>query len=332
MKTKRIALIIINYNGERIRYKNKSILLSCIESFSHMNYPDYRIIVVDNGSSDNSREVARRCKVDFVPIKKSPYNISYSIATNVGIRYAQKKYNPDYFVIMNDDLLTKDNEILNKFVAAVEKERAGVAGCKFLFPDGRIQNAAFERTTHPVSRGIAEQDRGQYGKTEEVFSVIGVFMLITKDTLKKVGLFDERLFGYEDIDYCVRAREAGFKVLYIGSVRITHLAGFTHSSTVNQKSGSKSETAKVRCYYAFRSMGYFLKKYPDLFSTSEKISGILFFFGSFLFTMTGKDNNKSIFNLRLAKPASYISVMIDGIIDGFSLSKNSEILNPEYLP
>lgn len=332
MKAKRIALIIINYNGERIKYKDKGILLSCIESFSKMDYPDYKIIVVDNGSTDDSESVAKKCGADFVKIKKSPYNISYSIATNVGIRYARKKYNPDYFIIMNDDLLTNDKEILNKFVAAVEKEGAGVAGCKLLYPDGRIQNAAFERKTLPVSRGIAEQDKGQYGKTEEVFSVIGVFMLITKEALKKVGFWDELLFGYEDVDYCIRAREAGFKVLYIGGVKITHLAGFTHSNTIKQKSSSGNETGRIRCYYAFRSMGYFLKKYSYLFSLWEKVSGIVYFSGSFLFTVTDKENRRSIFNLRPIKPISYLFTIPSGIVDGLALDEKSEILNKNYLP
>ncbi len=217
---KRVVIIILNWNG-------KELLKDCLSSlFRLTNYPDYKVIVVDNGSTDDSIEFVKKNfhQVDVLALDK---NYGYPKGNNVGIKYALEKYNPEYVLLLNNDTQIIQNNWLELLVESSEKYNAGIVGCKLIYPNRKIQHAGINISFLSEHIGRFEDEK-KYSFIKYMNAVTFACVLIKKEVIEKVGLLDEIFFaGHEDLDYCFKARKNGFKILYNGKVTLIHKESIT---------------------------------------------------------------------------------------------------------
>ncbi|MDE1865233.1 MAG: glycosyltransferase family 2 protein [Candidatus Micrarchaeota archaeon] len=258
-KSPLVVIMMPNQNSASLAYKGKSIMMSCLESLKKTRYENYRVVVADNGSSDNSRQMASRFKgVEFLVKKTREEYGGIPRTNNFAIRYIVRRYKPEYIMMFNTDMIVKDPLWLQRIVDLAESdEDIGLVGCKLLYPNGRIQHAGIITSSFPVNVGRGEPDRGQYDYIKEVDGVTAALVLIRTSMLRKVALFDELFYnGFDDTDFCLRVREAGYRIMYIGKSSIIHLEGFASGQSLNQSMRDKSfyghQTAYA--YYIYKNL------------------------------------------------------------------------------
>jgi GT2 family glycosyltransferase len=242
-----VGIIILNWNQE----KDTS---DCLSSLAKIDYPNYEVILVDNGSTDGSPD---RIKAKFpeITLIKNGVNLGFAEGNNVGIRHLLSK--PfDYALLLNNDTVVEPN-FLSGLVNAAEREKeAGILGPKiyyfddpnkFWFAGGFISRL----TGRPYHRGLNRIDSGQYDDIAEVDFITGCAMLIRRDVLEKLkGLDPDYFNSYEDADFSLRARALGYKLLYVPGSRIKHKFA--------QAMGGKFSPFYI--YYRVRNSLIFLRK------------------------------------------------------------------------
>jgi len=201
------SVIIVNWNG-------KIYLKDCLLSVLDQTYPDYEVILVDNGSTDGSVAFIEK---DFPEIHliRLDRNYGFAKANNIGIEKALKDKRTEYVALLNNDAYV-DRRWLEELVACAEKsENAGMVASKILFAGLNTINSIgtiILKDGSPAHLGGKETDRGQYDLTEETFAPCAAAALYTRRMLEDVGFFDEDFFAYmEDVDLGWRARLAGWR-------------------------------------------------------------------------------------------------------------------------
>jgi len=215
-----VSVIVLNYNG-------KDVLEECIIALLNSNYPKMEVIVVDNGSTDESYMIAKKYEPQ-VKLIRSLRNLGYSAGNNLGIRVAKG----EYIFLVNNDAIIHTDCICELVKVASSDPRIGILGCKVYYKGTRIIQHAGGKldlsATYLPHIGIFEEDYGQYGENSDVDYVAGVAMMIKREVIDKIGLLDECYFAYwEDVDYCFRARKAGFRIVYVPKAIVEHFEGFS---------------------------------------------------------------------------------------------------------
>ncbi len=209
-----VSIIILNYNGEKF-------LENCLESIFKETKVDFEVIVVDNDSPDKSGEKFSKkyktCK--FILNKK---NIGVSEGLNIGIRNA----NGEFIVLLNNDLIVTP-KWLDYLFDAYEEKGSGLYQPKFLkMRDRSIIDSAGNLISifgFGFSREKGRKDHLQYNEIEEIGFAAGTCLFCSKEIFDKVGLFDEKLFAYnEDLDLGWRARLLNYKSYYVPKSIVYH--------------------------------------------------------------------------------------------------------------
>lgn len=214
-----VYVIILNWNGEEDT-------LQCLRSLQEMDYPRYHALVVDNASEDGSPE-AIRAAFPAVELLVNPRNLGFAAGNNEGIRHALQR-GADYVFLLNNDTLV-ERTVLAELVRACQADpQVGLASPKVCYLDRPrvIYYAGARRGWLPLLPrliGTGEEDHGQYPQVQEVDYVWGQAMFIRRGALERVGLLDPRFFMYyEDIDYCLRAKQAGYKIVCVPAAAVWH--------------------------------------------------------------------------------------------------------------
>ena len=210
----RASVIIVVWNGEQY-------LAKCLEAVISQKSLDDEVIVVDNGSLDNSVSIAR--KYPEVKIIETGRNLGFAGGVNAGIEVAQGQF----LVLLNQDTVMHPGW-LNALIEAFNEEHTGIVGCKLLYPDGRIQHAGgliYWPLGLPDHFGYGQPDDGRWDKPRPVDYVTGAALGIRRSVVEQIGPFDEGFWPgyYEEVEYCFRARQAGWEVVYIPQCVGTHL-------------------------------------------------------------------------------------------------------------
>lgn len=249
----KVVIVILNWNGWRDT-------VECLESLARLDYPSFDIVVVDNASTDKSIEKIGEA-FPCVPILRNRHNLGFAEGNNVGIEYVMKR-GADYVLLLNNDTVV-DVHFLTELVSAIDNDaKIGVIGAKIYFYNqpNRLWFAGPKRTWfygRPMElghRGFGEIDHGQYDEIREVGFVTGCAMLLKRELLETIGMFDPDYFAYfEDADLCVRARKAGFKLLYVPQARVWHKAASSAMSIATYSPRS--------LYFGTRNRLLFMKKH-----------------------------------------------------------------------
>jgi len=209
----KVAVIILNWNG-------KEDTLECLESVLQIEYVNFDVIVVDNGSNDGSVKAIQN-KFSEVNVLETGKNLGYAGGNNFGIRYALKK-GADFILILNNDVVV-DSQLINEFINAWQLfPDAGVfAGKIYYFSQPKvIWYAGAKRvrhTAHFTHIGQGCMDNGKdFNSVSETDYASGCAFFVNANVLKKIGLFEEKFFlTFEENDFCYRARRAGFKCYFV---------------------------------------------------------------------------------------------------------------------
>jgi len=228
MKQPKVAIITSTFNQEEN-------LKKCLNSLKkNANYSNYKIYFMDDSGTG---KIAENIKKEFpwIDCSSNKINAGYSTSNNKLVKKAIKEYNPEYILHIDDDTEIIDKKWLSEMVKfAEENKEVGILGCKIIYPDGSLQwfyknrKMNFLKTHEKIEE--TEETFGNY----EVTNVIGACMLIRRKVIDEIGFLDEKFnpaYG-EETDFCLRVSKKGYKLFYLGDVKIIHIGG---SSTKHVK-------------------------------------------------------------------------------------------------
>jgi len=246
--TKLVTIIILNWNGWQDT-------IECVESCRKLSYANFRIIIVDNGSKDGSEAILRERFPD-IDIIQTGANLGFAGGNNVGIRYALEQ-GAEFVWLLNNDTVV-DAEALSAMLHVAKGDKTvGMVGSKIVYHGDprRLWYAGAvldqERAYRPYHLGLNEVDLGQYDEACETGYITGCSLLARKEMMTDVGLLDDELFLYfEDVDWCARAKERGWKLLYCPGSLVYHKVSLSVG-------GVASPTL---LYYTARNRLYFVRR------------------------------------------------------------------------
>lgn len=293
----KVSIILLNWNG-------KEDTIECLESLNKIDYPNYEIILVDNGSTDGSVEYFRE-RFPEIEIIQNKENLGFAEGNNVGIERAIRR-RTDYVLLQNNDTIV-DPFFLKELVDIIEKDKnIGVVGPTVYYYNetNKIQSAGGKiwwyigRAAHLKKNTI---DKGKINKPQKVDYIPGCSLLARSKIFKEAGYLNKNYFAYwEESDWCIRVHKAGYDILYVPEAKIWHKGG----STSGKISGFSE-------YHMTRNMFWFMKQHA---AKRHYISFLFFFFGFELwfFILTFIVNR----NIGVTK------YFLRGIRDGIKTSQN----------
>lgn len=229
-----VYIILLNWN-------NSDETIACLASLEKMAYRNFQVIVVDNGSKDDSVSKINKFYKDLdgmyeVTILQNEENLGFAGGNNTGFKYALEQ-GADYVLVLNNDTKT-DVMFLNDMVQTAEKnEKAGIVGAAIYFYDQ--QDLIWFGGDTPMKWRLMDKMIAStcdfYKKTMppevpaiKVNFITGACMLIKREVLEKINGFDERYFLYfEDADLCFEAQKAGYELWWEPKARIWHKVSAT---------------------------------------------------------------------------------------------------------
>jgi len=233
-----LSIVIVNWNAEKLT-------LECLESiytdpFFGKNSEKTEIILIDNNSSDNSVEKISG-KFPSVNLISNKENQGYAIACNSGMKIAKGKY----VLLLGNDTALKPGALSDCFNFLENNENCGAAGCRLVYPDGRLQGNCkrFPKLKNAFYTYLSLNNLNRdydmawfdYNSTIEVDQIATTFLMIRNVLLKKIGYFNEQFrILYNDVDLCRKIYENGFKIFFIHTAEVIH-AGSHSTNRANFK-------------------------------------------------------------------------------------------------
>lgn len=266
MSLPRVSVIIVNWNN----FKDTA---ECLESLRKVTYPNFEVVVIDNGSVGDDASLLRQGFGGFVKVIENGRNLGFAGGCNQGTKDALDR-GADYVALLNNDTVVAPDFLEAMIKVADGEKKLGVAGGKIFcyeppetiwFAGGMLNYC----TGNTPIRGSGETDKGQFEEVIGVDWICGCYMFISREALQAVGTLDDRFFfGWEDVDFCVRAAKKGFKILFVPGSKIWH-KGFGVEK--------EERLMGMPVYYATR--GQFLFRDKN-FSRLQFISSTFYFFAT----------------------------------------------------
>lgn len=218
-----VVIILLNYN-------QNEYTLKCIDSLLQSDYENFKILLVDNGSSkSNFKDLKEKLpQVDHLLVKRLDQNIGYGQGTNYGLEEGIQ-YNPDYFLIMNNDTVI-DKLAINEMVKTCNdyNKKALVIGKVYHYDEpNELQLVGYEYKNEKYftyrKMGSDEKDEGQYDKVEERVMIDDIFVLHPVELYKTVGGYSKYFWiNGVNVDLAFRAMKKGFKLIYTPDAKLWH--------------------------------------------------------------------------------------------------------------
>lgn len=256
----RISIILVNYHGA-------SDTLACLRSLRENTFKDLDAYVVDNASGDDLESLiaAEFSTVTFI---QNATNVGFARGNNIAIQQALER-GSNYILLLNNDTVVAP-DALQRLINRVDADHAiGIAGPKIYYfePSDRLWYAGGRsdvRSGTASHVGIGEHDSGNYDVPGPTDYVTGCCLLVRREVFESIGLLDESFFAYlEDVDFCHRARSAGFGIVFEPSARIWH-----------KVSSSSTWDSPVYLYLNCRNRLLMVKKYTAGFQRLRRIPGL----------------------------------------------------------
>jgi len=241
-----VYALTLSWNGQ-------NDTLACFESLQKLDYPNKRLLLVDNGSTDGTPEAVAN-QFPTVELIRNETNLGFAAGMNVGLRHALSQ-KADYIIMVNNDTII-DPAALQKMIPLFGDD-VGMVAPKIYYaaePDriwsvGGLKNPL---TLEMAGDARGDIDREQWAEVLERDYFNGCALLLSSPFLEEVGLFDERFFMYyEDSDLSIRARQAGYRLLLSPHSHVWHKVATTSG-------GSDSPNER---YWMARSSIIFFRKH-----------------------------------------------------------------------
>ncbi len=259
-KDGRVAVVVLNWNGWRDT-------LTCLESLAALDDVEHDVIVVDNGSLDDSVERIRGAHPG-VTVLETGENLGFAGGCNVGIRHALERGASFVWLLNNDTVVAPDT--LRAMVDGTRaREDVGIVGA--VVRSLRRPEAIEAWGGGTANRFLGTTRRLTSSNERTLDYVAGTSMLIRREVFDDTGLLDENFFFYlEDVDFCRRAATAGWKLAVADRATVLHKGG----ATVNHGLTARSERADR---FHLRSSGVFVGKHAGPWvvpSAAVRLGGI----------------------------------------------------------
>lgn len=243
MKNPFITIVILNWNGI-------DDTLACLSSLAALMYPNFNVIVVDNGSTDDSLDKLRAYRNPYpLIILETGCNLGYAGGNNVGMKHAVAN-GADYVLVLNNDTEVAP-DLLDRLVEAAQAHPdVGIFGPRVYYHHDpkRIWFARGVWNEQTLYFSWPGQGRieSEIGAEEcETDYVTGAALMFSAEVARRIGYFDERFFlVFEESDWCYRARKAGYRLRMISSAKVWHKIGVSFGS----------ENSPLRAYFSARNV------------------------------------------------------------------------------
>ena len=266
-----LSIIIVNYNSS-------DLLKKCLNSIEQTcKEINYEIIIVDNNSSDDFCKIVSNYKELNIHLIRNKKNKGFPVANNQALKFAKG----DYILLLNPDTELTPKAVKNIINYLSNNPKIGIVGSKVLCYNGKLQNTPiFFPNFFDIFFGVFFLNRifpkskifnrtciysHNFKKNIEVDMVSGCFLLFRKKVYYEIGGLDENLFFREDVDFCKRAKNKGWKVIYFPSSEIYHYAG-----------GSSKNNRYSVVYFSRKSRVLYFRKYYSIL-TNILITSLTFF-------------------------------------------------------
>ncbi len=219
-----VYVLVLNFNQSQLT-------IGCVESIIASDYPNFKIIVVDNGSDYNNYKSLERIIDNKISIYRLDKNIGYVGGMNYALKEASTK-NPDYYLVLNNDAIIEKAAITHLVNCAQRSSNNCIVSGKVYHYDrpdviqyigSKLIDADFLSFKHI---GVNEIDNGQFEKEEERDLIDDIYWLLPNTVYSKIGGYNELFyFNGESADYCMRAKNEGFLLLYCPLAKLWHKGG-----------------------------------------------------------------------------------------------------------
>lgn len=239
-----VSIISVNFN-------QPEPTVEMIDSLLKITYPKVEIIIIDNGSTIGNLEESLQ-KFPSVKLIKSAENLGFAGGNNLGIQ----KATGDYILLLNNDTIADPGFLEPLVQKCLNDTTIGVVSPKIYFyhEPGILQYTGISDittfTTRNAGLGCYKKDEGQFDQDSETFFGHGAAMMIPRNVIEKVGMMAEIFFlYYEEMDWCKRIRDAGFKIFYV------------HNSVIYHKeSVTTGKDSPLKTYYLNRARILYLRR------------------------------------------------------------------------
>jgi GT2 family glycosyltransferase len=251
---KLVVIIVLNYN-------NKKDTLISLESINRLDYFPFEIVLVDNGSDEDSFE-GIESKYSNLHLLQSKKNLGVSGGRNLGIEYANENFNYDFLFFLDNDITIKPDALSEMVNSFDYDDKIGIVSPKCYVGNevpiikyaGGMSVNFFTGVIQDIGGG--QKDRGQFDEIK-IIQASGGLCLVSREVINNVKKFDERFYpyGWEDVDFSLMARKAGFKILYNYKAVVYHKGGKIGREKINDI----YEYSKLKNYFIL------IRKHVNLF-------------------------------------------------------------------
>ncbi|MDO8487928.1 MAG: glycosyltransferase family 2 protein [bacterium] len=242
----KLSIVILSFNV-------KQLLLNCLKSIPA--HADWEILVPDNGSTDDSLTAIN---ADFPNVKliANGENLGFAAGNNVALKQSRG----EYVLLLNPDTIVYPQSIETVLKYLEEHSDVGAATCRVELADGSLDYSCHRGFPTPggaLLHFLGLKKLSSYTATHipsaihEIDALTGAFALIRRKAGQQVGWLDEDYFwNGEDLDFCYKLKEAGWKIMYLPQVKITHYKGSSAKATIHtRKKWALNSTEVMALFY-----------------------------------------------------------------------------------
>ena len=220
MKPPRVIILVLNYNLT-------DYTVECVRSLQGVSYESLEILIVDNGSTDQTPESLKKA-LPGIEVHSTGVNLGYTGGVNAGLKIALER-DPDYILVLNPDTIV-DKDFLGHLVSAMEEHPSAAGACGTIYTHHDRSLVWYAGGRMVPLRGIAvHENMGRHldpstlGVPRTVSFITGCMILFRPSALRVTGLEDERFFmALDDIEFSARMEKCGFQLLYVPQSVIYH--------------------------------------------------------------------------------------------------------------
>ena len=248
-----ISVVLLNWNGV-------DDTLACLNSLTSLTYSRFSVVVVDNGSTDNSLAHLRPYTATYpLTLLEAGRNLGYAAGNNVGIRYALE-HGANFVLVLNNDTAVAP-DLLDRLLEAAERTPdAGVFSARIMYFD-EPERVWFDgarwnpSSLHLAWPGQNAEERTLDGFDHDTDYASGAALFFRSDVAREIGLLDESFFlVWEEVDWCFRARNAGWRNIVVPAAKVWHKIGVSFGS----------ESSPLRTYFSIRNELLWFSRHASL--------------------------------------------------------------------
>lgn len=266
-----VSIVIVTY------HESSEVLRACFTHVAQTAGVTHELIIVDNGGSAATKDLLLHT-VERATYVANSENRGFAAAVNQGMKVARGRY----VLLLNPDTEVSSDAVA-RMVAHMDADKdVGIGSALLVYPDGKLQESIRRFPTlgnqivtllklpHVVPSLVNRymmRDSDPY-TTQDVDSIMGAFMMIRRELMDAIGLFDERYFiWFEEVDYCKMAKDAGWKVRHYADVRVVHHKGHTFDqlATVRKQRWVRESMRKYMAKHHGMLAGFVLWMLAPLF-------------------------------------------------------------------